>query len=262
MRTHTMGGFQMASTCPACAGQGVATPRGGECGTCRGDGAVRERKTVTVDIPGGVEDGMRLRVTGEGDAPVAGQSPGARKAKGDLYVFIRVATDPKFNRQGSDILYTASIPVTTAVLGGEIRVPTLDGEVRVKVPTGTAAGDKITLGGLGMNKLQGRRGAKGDLRVEFKVQMPKYLSNNQRTILEMLAEEMGDKTARRVMNIPPKGSGSAASQGEGDHQNEGWIKNAWHNLTGQHKNSKPDEPGETTKDEKKNEEPKKASGSS
>ena len=196
-------GFQMSTTCSACGGQGQATPRGGSCNTCYGEGVVRERKTVNVDIPGGVEDGMRLRVTGEGDAPPTGSAanPNVRVSRGDLYVFIRVAQDSKFSRSGSDILYTSTIPFTTAALGGEVTVPTLEGEVKVKVGTGTSTGDKITLGGMGMKKLNGRRGGNGDLKVEFKVAMPKGLSINQRTILEMLADEMNDSSAKRIMNI-------------------------------------------------------------
>lgn len=206
-RVHFMqGGFQMASTCDACAGSGMIVPRGSECGTCHGEGVVRDRRTVHIEIPGGVEDGMRLRVAGEGDAPPTGTAaaPGARVQRGDLYVSIRVAPDHRFSRSGSDILYTASIPLTTALLGGEVTVPTLDNEVKVKVSTGTGTGDRITLSGMGMRKLGGRgrgSGASGDLRVEFKVQMPKYLTGNQRTILEVLADEMGDKTAKRIMNV-------------------------------------------------------------
>jgi molecular chaperone DnaJ len=203
-RIHAMqAGFQMASTCRTCEGTGVTVPRGGECSSCSGNGVVRERKTVSVDIPGGVEDGMRLRVSGEGDAPPSGAAvnPNARTTRGDLYVFIRVAPDSKFSRSGADILYTATIPLTTAVLGGEVTVPTLDKDVKVKVATGTGTGDKITLSGMGMKRLGGRRGGNGDLRVEFKVSMPKYLSVNQRTILEMLADEMNDETAKRVMNL-------------------------------------------------------------
>jgi molecular chaperone DnaJ len=203
-RVHVMQqGFHMSSTCDACGGAGVTIPRGSECGNCSGNGVVRQRKTVEVDIPGGVDDGMRLRVTGEGDAPPTGLSsdPKVRSQRGDLYVHIRVAPDSRFNRSGADILYTATLPLTTALLGGEVRIPTLDGEVKVKVATGTGTGDKITLGGKGMRRLGGRGSGSGDLRVEFKVQMPKYLSSNQRTILEMLADEMGDKTAKRVMNL-------------------------------------------------------------
>lgn len=203
-RVHfVQAGFQMASTCETCGGQGVVIPRGSECGTCSGNGVVRERKTVNVDIPGGVEDGMRLRVSGEGDAAPNGSAANsnARSTRGDLYVFIRVAPDARFGRSGADVLYTASIPLTTAVLGGEVTIPTLNSDVKLKVATGTGTGDRVTLGGMGMPKLGGRRSASGDLRVEFKVAMPKYLSANQRTILEMLADELGDKTAKRIMNV-------------------------------------------------------------
>lgn len=267
-RVHFMqGGFQMASTCGTCGGTGQQVPRGSECGKCRGNGAVRERKTVTVDIPGGVEDGMRLRVVDEGDYPATGTAanPNARTQKGDLYVFIRVAPDSKFSRNGSDILYTASIPLTTAILGGEISVPTLDGEVKVKVATGTGTGDKITMSGMGMRKLSSRRGSNGDLRVEFRVQMPKYLSVNQRTIVEMLADEMGDKSAKRIMNLnnlkhdPSKKSSGSSPGSKDDHKDEGFLKNLWHNISGQHDNI---QDGKQTKNnEKQHDEPKKASGS-
>ena len=203
-RVHFMqAGFQMASTCESCNGLGLVIPRGGECGSCSGKGVVRERKTVNVDIPGGVEDGMRLRVSGEGDAAPSSTAtnPNTRSSRGDLYVFIRVASDLKFGRSGADVLYTASIPLTTAVLGGEVTIPTLGSEVKLKVATGTGTGDKVTLGGKGMPKLGSRRNAAGDLRVEFKVMMPKYLTANQRTILEMLADELGDQSAKRIMNV-------------------------------------------------------------
>ncbi|KAM3419602.1 hypothetical protein BST61_g2940 [Cercospora zeina] len=261
------GGFQMASTCGTCGGTGQQVPRGSECGTCRGHGAVREKRTVTVDIPGGVEDGMRLRVLGEGDFPATGQStnPDGATQNGDLYVFIRVAPDAKFQRNGSDVLYTASIPLTTAVLGGEITVPTLDGDVKVKVATGTGTGDKITMAGMGMKKLNSRHGAKGDLRVEFKVNMPKYLSVNQRTILEMLADEMGDNSAKRIMNLndlhydPSKKSSTSTTSSKTDsHKDEGFLKRIWHDISGQHNNKD----GNAKDPKEKDEEPKKkASGS-
>lgn len=159
---------------------------------------MRERRTIEIDIPAGVEDGMRLRVSGEGDTPPG--ASGAKTQRGDLYVSIKVSPDQRFNRAGSDVLYTATIPFTTALLGGEVTVPTLDGDVKVRVGTGTNSGDKITLPGRGMRKLGSRRGF-GDLRVEYKVSLPKFLNSNQRTILEILADEMGDKTAKRVMNV-------------------------------------------------------------
>ncbi|WPG99552.1 Hypothetical protein R9X50_00236900 [Acrodontium crateriforme] len=277
-RVHFMqGGFQMASTCGSCGGQGVTIPKGSECGTCHGAGAVRERKTVTVDIPGGVEDGMRLRVMNEGDYPPTGQAANAaaRAEKGDLYVFIRVNPDSKFSRSGSDVLYTANIPLTTAILGGEINIPTLDGAAKVKVHTGTGTGDKITLPGMGMKNLTSRRAANGDLRVEFKVQMPKYLSVNQRTIVEMLADEMGDKTAKRVMNLgqynkeapsdaDSKNASSATNSSEDEkHKNEGFLRHMWHNMTGQHDEKQSDKKkiNDRSGSEKTEEPPKKASGS-
>ena len=197
-RVHFMqGGFQVASTCGDCGGQGMTVPRGAECKTCLGSRVMRERQSVKVDIPSGIEDGMRLRLDGEGDAPAGDVTKAVR---GDLYVHIRVAPDPNFSRSGSNILYTATVPLTTAILGGEVKIPTLDGEVNVKVATGTGTGDTVMLSGMGMKRLNGRKG-KGDLKVEFKVVMPKYLSSNQRAVAEMLADEMNDKTAKRIMNI-------------------------------------------------------------
>lgn len=232
-RLHFMqGGFQMASTCGTCDGTGSTIPKGSECKTCSGNGVVRERKTITVDIPAGIEDGMRLRVDGAGDAPATGRSagPDARGQRGDLYVFVRVAKDPKFTREGSNILYTASIPLTTALLGGQVSIPTLDGSVNLKVATGTNTGDKVSLSGMGMKRLGARRGGTGDLRVEFRVNMPKYLSANQRTIVEMLADEMDDKTARRVMNVSSS-SNATDDPNANSHKNEGFLKSMWHNLT-------------------------------
>ncbi|KAJ6125697.1 hypothetical protein N7523_003317 [Penicillium sp. IBT 18751x] len=234
-RVHVMqGGFQVAATCDACGGAGMTVPRGSECGSCRGNGVVREKKTIKVDIPAGVEDGMRMRVTGEGDAPPTGTAApsGARTQKGDLYVTIRVAPDSRFTRNGSDVLYTSTIPLTTALLGGEVTIPTLDSEVKVKVATGTGTGDRITLSGMGMKKLggRGRFSPTGDLKVEFKVAMPKYLTGNQRTILEVLADEMGDKTARRTMNFT-KDSPPSPDSSSDSHKNEGFLKSVWHKLT-------------------------------
>nr|AXS58634.1 mitochondrial chaperone DnaJ homeolog p [Epichloe coenophiala] len=252
-RLHFMqGGFQMASTCGTCDGKGTSIPKGSECRTCSGNGVVRERKNITVDIPAGIEDGMRLRVDGAGDAPPTGQSadPDARTQRGDLYVFVRVAKDPRFSREGSNVLYTANIPLTTALLGGQVNIPTLDGSVNVKVATGTNTGDKMTLTGMGMKRLGARRGGSGDLRVEFRVNMPKYLSANQRTIVEMLADEMGDKTARRVMNV--SSSQNTDRSNPESHKNEGFLKSMWHNLTNHpsHQNSQADKTSSDKKDDK------------
>ncbi len=269
-RVASMGGFHMATTCTSCGGSGYAIPRGSTCGTCGGDGAVKERKTISVEIPGGIEDGMRLRVNGEGDAPLTGRATSSgtiRGQRGDLYVLIRVANDSKFKRQGSDILHTATIPFTTAVLGGQIQVPTLEGMVKVKVPTGSGTGDRVTLSGMGMKILSsGRRAGRGDLKVEFTVAMPKYLSVNQRTILEMLADEMNDQNAKRMIHPGKMKEEQEAAERKVNkamgaaHENEGFLKSAWHNLTGQHNHLKTDEK-KTQEPAKDDEEPKKRSGS-
>lgn len=258
-RVHFMqGGFQMASTCGTCGGTGSTIPKGSECRTCSGNGVVRERKSITVDIPAGIEDGMRLRVDGAGDAPATGRSadPNARAQNGDLYVFVRVAKDPKFRREGSNILYTANLPLTTALLGGQASIPTLDGSVNVKIATGTNTGDKMTLTGMGMKKLGSRRGGSGDLKVEFRVAMPKYLSANQRTIVEMLADEMGDKTAKRVMNVSSAADAQADPSDPESHKNEGFLKSMWHTLTNNPAHQKPEDANEDTASKKTDEKPK------
>lgn len=273
-RVHFMqGGFQMASTCGTCEGTGSTIPKGSECKTCAGHGVTKERKTITVDIPAGIEDGMRLRVDGAGDAPATGKSsPDARAQRGDLYVFVRVAKDPKFRREGSNILYTANIPLTTAMLGGQVEIPTLEGAVNVKVATGTNTGDKIVLTGMGMKRLGARRAGTGDLNVEFRVNMPKYLSANQRTIAEMLADEMEDKTAKRIMNVssPSKSGQTMDANDPESHKNEGFLKSMWHNLTNHPAHQTPegesdaasspkDKKTDNKADAKKDDEPKKSS---
>jgi molecular chaperone DnaJ len=170
------GGFQMATTCEACGGKGRVIPPGSECYSCHGSGVAKEKRTVTVEIPPGVEDGVRFRVSGEGHAPgTSSLEPGQSTKRGDLFVHIQVEPHEKFGRKGSDILYTSTIPMTTALLGGIIKIPTLDGEVELRVPSGTNTGDVIVMSTMGMKKLnlgRGRRGH-GDLKVEFKVNMPK-----------------------------------------------------------------------------------------
>ncbi|KAF3921683.1 hypothetical protein ABW21_db0202167 [Orbilia brochopaga] len=238
-RVHIhQGGFQMASTCGTCSGTGIVTPKGSDCGTCAGMGVVRDRKTVRVDIPAGVEDGMRLKVEDEGDAPVLpGGAPSTVKLHpGDLFVHIKVQTHPNFSRSGADVLYTATIPLTTAVLGGKIKIPTLKGDVELNIPSGTTTGDRITVAGKGMSKLTSRKGAYGDLKVEFKVSLPKTLTASQRTLLEMLADDLGDHQARRIMNVSDmikEAAGEAKSDGTDEHK-EGFLKRTFHRFTHPH----------------------------
>lgn len=195
-RVHIMhGGFQVASTCDYCKGAGITISSGSECWSCRGDGVVREKKVINLDIPAGIEDGMRMRLAGEGNAPQSVFS-GAKTRNGDLHVHIRVMAHPIFRRKGSDIFHTVTIPMTTAALGGTIKVPTLDDDVELKVPSGTATGDVIVMNGKGIERLYSK-GVKGDIRYDFKVSIPKILSPYERTLLEQLAVSMGDHTAKK-----------------------------------------------------------------
>lgn len=218
-RFHVMqGGFQMQMTCEVCNGAGIVIPRGKECRTCHGEGVVRERKSINVDIPAGIEEGMRLRVAGEGDAPnTSGAPAGVSTRNGDLYVHVRIRPSTEFTREGPHLKYRAQIPMTTAALGGRARIPTLDGSVDIKINPGTNSGEQITMTGKGMPRIgsDARSRGVGDLHVEFKVVMPKRVSPYERNLLEQLAISFGDTTTKTEMNIPPAkpfdSSNSAAS---------------------------------------------------
>ncbi|QRV86339.1 DnaJ domain protein [Ceratobasidium sp. AG-Ba] len=182
-------GFQMASTCTECGGTGTTVPKGGQCGDCSGLGKVRVRKTVKVDIPAGIEDGMSVRVSGAGDAPTTGSG-----SPGDLLVRVNVASSKVFRRQGTHIHYDARVPLHTALLGGKVRVPTLDGEVEVRVPGGTQQGQEYVLKGRGVPALYG--GEKGDLFVSFAIQIPRTLTQRQRQILQQYADDVEGRASR------------------------------------------------------------------
>ncbi|SGY66202.1 BQ5605_C004g02641 [Microbotryum silenes-dioicae] len=182
-RTFTIqSGFQMASTCNVCGGSGSTTPYGSGCGTCNGVGKVRERKSVEVRIPPGVDDGMKIRIDGQGDAPLGGKG-----RVGDLYVRVSVLPSKTFQRQGSNLYQDVGVPFYTAILGGRARVATLDREVEVKVPQGTQPGEEMVLRGRGVKKLY--KDEYGDLVVRFGVQMPRTLTPAQRRILQMYVSE-------------------------------------------------------------------------
>lgn len=208
-RVHVMqGGFQMQMTCEVCGGNGIVIPRGKHCSSCAGEGVVRERKTVRVDILAGIEDGMRLRVAGEGDAPAIGSLPGqVHTRNGDLYVHVRIQPSRDFVREGAHLRHRTTIPMTTAALGGRVKIPTLDGAVEIRVPPGTNTGDAVTMAGKGMPRLStsssGASRGTGDLTIEFKVNIPKRLSPYERNLLEQLAGSFGDSTAKREVKTPP-----------------------------------------------------------
>jgi len=166
-RTFTIqSGFQMASTCASCGGSGSVAPPGSNCGTCAGVGKVRERRSVEVKIPPGVDDGMKIRIDGKGDAPLGGKG-----RTGDLFVRVNVIPSKTFTRQGSNIYQNVSVPFYTAILGGKAPVKTLDRDVEVRVPGGTQPGEEMVLRGKGVKKLY--KDEHGDLVVRFNVSMPR-----------------------------------------------------------------------------------------
>jgi molecular chaperone DnaJ len=163
--------------CDVCGGDG-RWPRD-PCDTCRGDGMVVDKRRVEVEVPAGISDGQRIRVTGRGHA---GERGGPN---GDLYVVVRVREDERFLRDGSDLVTVVDVPAPLAALGTTVDVPTLDGPVPVEVKAGTQPGEEIRLGGRGMPPLQ--RGRTGDLRVVVNVTIPRRLTREQRDMLETFA---------------------------------------------------------------------------
>ncbi|KAH7104340.1 hypothetical protein BKA62DRAFT_503760 [Auriculariales sp. MPI-PUGE-AT-0066] len=181
-------GFQMASTCATCQGTGSVVPRAAQCGDCSGLGKVKMRSSIDVDIPGGVEDGMTIRIANAGDMPLSGKG----KA-GDLLVRVSVSPSKVFRRQGANIYHEARIPLHVALLGGKVRVPTLDGEVDMRVQSGSQPGEEFVLKGKGVKPMYG--GDKGDLFVTFNVQLPRTLTPRQREILQQYAQDVDNAAA-------------------------------------------------------------------
>jgi len=171
---YAQGMFTLERTCAACQGSGqvIDTP----CPACFGAGHVTRERTISINIPPGVEDGTRIRVAGEGE-------PGLRGGPaGDLYIFLSIASHGLFQRDGADVHCRVPISMVTAALGGEFDVPTIDGgKTRVKVPEGTQSGRRFRLRGKGMPVLRSRQ--TGDMYVEVMVETPQKLTRRQRELL-------------------------------------------------------------------------------
>ena len=182
-RRTPFGQFITSTPCRQCHGTGMVIES--PCGSCNGTGRVRRAKTISVSIPAGIESGSRLRVAGEGEHGVQGGPPG------DLYVVMHIDPDPVFERDRDNILYELPIRFTQATLGDEVVVPTLHGDVKMKVPPGTQSGSTLRLRGKGMPKLHGR--GKGDQLVKIKIAVPKHLSERERELLTEL-QEIEDET--------------------------------------------------------------------
>jgi len=180
----TRGFFTLAQTCPRCQGEGqiVENP----CPECRGQGRVRSTENITVRVPPGVEEGTTLRVPGGGEAGPRGAAPG------DLYVVLHVKADPRFERDGEDLVTARHASVPLAALGGEMEVPTLEKPVRINIPAGTQSGTVFRVRGAGMPRLQGS--GRGDLHVRVIVDVPTKLTKEQKKLLADLAKTMGEET--------------------------------------------------------------------
>lgn len=174
-----LGNFQTQQTCPACRGTGQKVEE--YCGTCSGQGMVSKTKQIKVTIPPGVENGNKLRVRGEGDA-----GPNGGPA-GDLYIFLKVKSDPGFRREGPEIYSDASVSYIDAILGADIKTPVVDGEVTIKVPAGTQPGQVMRLRGNGAPRL-GNADSRGDHYVTMNIEIPKDLSKEEKELVEKLRD--------------------------------------------------------------------------
>ncbi len=173
---QAQGFFTLERTCPACQGRGQVIEDA--CPACSGSGRVTRERTLSVNIPPGVEDGTRIRLAGEGEAGLRGGPPG------DLYIFLSLEPHPFFQRDGADLHCRVPVSMVAAALGGEFEVPTIDkGKTRIKVPPGTQSGRRFRIGGKGMPVLRSRQS--GDMYVQVMVETPQNLTKKQQ---ELLAE--------------------------------------------------------------------------
>jgi len=200
------GFFTIERTCPSCQGMGkvIKDP----CPKCGGSGRTRKEKTLSVNIPAGVEDGTRIRLNGEGEAGMRGAPPG------DLYLFLSISPHRLFQRDGANIYCKVPIPMVTAALGGMIDVPTIEGTMtKVTIPPGTQTGNQFRLKGKGMSVLRSQ--ARGDMFIQATVETPVNLTKRQQELLKEFAEA-GDSDSKHN----PESHGFFAK-----------VKDLWKDLT-------------------------------
>ncbi|HEY0665231.1 MAG TPA: molecular chaperone DnaJ [Gallionella sp.] len=169
--------IQQITTCPACHGRGSIIEH--PCLQCRGSGEIEQQEELTIKVPQGVEEGMALRIPGKGMP-----SPDQGGVTGDLFVMVRTREDPRFERIGSDLLRHETIPLTDAVLGTKLEVPTLDGSASVTIPPGTQPGDVLRLKDKGLPEFG--NGRHGELYLRIAVKVPDKLSPEERELYEQL----------------------------------------------------------------------------
>jgi molecular chaperone DnaJ len=181
----SQGFFSIERTCPSCGGRGETIDD--PCRSCGGAGRVTRERTLSVNVPAGVEDGTRIRLAGEGEAGLRGGP------SGDLYIFLAIKPHPFLQRDGADLFCRVPVSMVTASLGGDLTVPVLDGEeVSVKVPEGTQTGKQIRIRGRGMPVLRARE--QGDLYIQIVVETPQKLSPRQRELLREFESESSKDT--------------------------------------------------------------------
>ena len=169
------GFFAFERTCPQCQGAGVTIEK--PCRPCGGQGRINKQRTLEVSVPAGVEDGTRIRLTGEGESGIRGGN------SGDLYLFLSVKPHNFFERQGENLFCQATIPMVTAALGGTIEIPAIEGKrLKVPIPEGTQSNQKIRLKNQGMTKLRSTQ--RGDLYIDIIVETPVNLSEEQKSLLK------------------------------------------------------------------------------
>ncbi len=182
-RNTPFGRFMSSQPCVACRGEGKVVKE--PCQACSGQGRLVKERKLEVKIPAGIEDGMRLRFAGEGEAGLRGGP------SGDLYVVIKVRPHKKFKRQGSDLYLDVPISISQAALGVEMEVPTVEGSTVLRVPEGTQHGASFRLKGHGMPQLRGS--GRGDLRIKVNLKVPKKLDSRQRELLLEFARLSGEE---------------------------------------------------------------------
>ena len=182
------GRMQTQGVCPTCGGEGKVINK--PCSECSGEGTVRGSEVVEIKIPAGVGEGMALTVSGKGNAARHGG------VNGDLLVVIEEERDPQLLRDGDDLIHNLNITVTTALLGGEVEVPTIEGKAKIKIAAGTHAGKVLRLRGKGLPSVNGY--GRGDILVVVDITIPSSLSKDERKLVEKLAEQPSFKQAANV----------------------------------------------------------------
>ncbi len=180
---HQQGFFAVERPCSQCQGTGQVIKE--PCPSCSGQGRVKKQKKLKVDIPAGVEDGMRIRSAAHGEAGIRGAQPG------DLYLYVTVKKHKHFNRQGPHLHLKTTIPMTVAALGGEIEIPTIEGGFEtIKIQPGSQTGSRYRIKGKGMSVLHSN--TRGDMMIELDVRVPTNLTNEQKTLLKQFADLEGE----------------------------------------------------------------------